>query len=107
MSEPQMKSEYINKESQLNAINKELVEIDNMVATHKTEFRQAVYNMKSRIDEWKQQHLLIASEGGKLSFSRFLQENQVVEGGRYLLILHLNIAVFIWKLLFRKVISER
>lgn len=84
MSEPQMKSEYINKESQLNAINKELVEIDNMVATHKTEFRQAVYNMKSRIDEWKQQHLLIASEGGKLSFSRFLQENQVVEGGQVL-----------------------
>lgn len=84
MSEPQMKSGYISNESQLNAISKELLEIDNMVAKHKTEFRQAVYKLKSRIDEWKQQHLLIASENGKLSFSSFLQENQVVEAGQVL-----------------------
>ncbi|MBX9448396.1 MAG: HlyD family secretion protein [Taibaiella sp.] len=84
MAEPQMKSGYISNESQLNAINKELVEIDNMVARQKTEFRQAVYNIKSRIEEWKQRHLLMASEKGKLSFSSFLQENQVVEAGQVL-----------------------
>lgn len=84
MSEPQIKSGYISNESQLNAIHKELAEIDNMVANYKTEFRQAVYNMKSRIAEWKQHHLLIASEKGKLSFSSFLQENQVVEAGQVL-----------------------
>lgn len=84
MSEPQMKAGYIAYESQLNTINKELVEIDNTVATHKTGFRQAVYNVKNRVNEWKQQYLLIASESGMLSYNGFLQENQIVDAGQVL-----------------------
>ena len=82
MSEPQMRSGYIGNEQQMNAIHKELVELDNQVATHKATFQQVVYNLKSQIDNWKKNFLLVATETGVVNFTSFLQANQFVEVGK-------------------------
>lgn len=82
MSTPQMKSEYISNEAQVNGIRKELVELDNEVLKQKALFLQAVVALKSKVEEWKSTCLLIANADGRLAFATFLQENQVVEAGK-------------------------
>ncbi len=82
MSEPQIKSSYISNESQINNINKELVEIDNQILTQKSLFQQAILQTKSKIEAWKQIYLLTATASGKLVFTGFLQENQNLEAGK-------------------------
>ncbi len=82
MSEPQIKSSYINNASQINAINKELVEIDNQIQTQNSLFTQVVSQTKSKIEAWKQMYLLTATASGKLVFTTFLQENQNLEAGK-------------------------
>lgn len=82
MSEPQIKSSYINNESQINSINKELVEIDNQILTQKSLFTQVVLQTKSKIDAWKQLFLLTSTASGKIVFTTFLQENQNLDAGR-------------------------
>lgn len=81
MSEPALKSSYINNESQINAINKEFAELDNQIITQQSLFEQAVLNFKSKIELWKQNFLLVASSNGKLVFSSFLQTNQSLVAG--------------------------
>ena len=82
MSEPTLKSSYISNESQINSINKELVELDNKITTQKSLFEQAVLQFKSKIEAWKQNFLLISNSTGKLVFSSFLQANQTLVAGK-------------------------
>lgn len=81
MSEPQIKSNYISNESQVNTINKEIVELDNQILTQQSLFQQAVLQMKTKIESWKQNYLLIANSNGKIVFTTFLQENQNLNAG--------------------------
>ena len=82
MSEPQIKSSYISNESQINAINKELVEIDNQILTQQSLFLQAILQTKYKIEAWKQLYLLTATTSGKIIFTTFLQENQNLGAGK-------------------------
>lgn len=82
MSEPQIKSSYINNESQINNINKELVELDNQILTQKSLFAQAILYTKSKLEAWKQMYLLTATATGEIVFTTFLQENQNLEAGK-------------------------
>lgn len=82
MSTPQMKSEYIANEAQVNAIHKELIELDNEVLRQKALFMQVTLALKSKIDQWKNNYLLIANADGRLAFASFLQENQLVAAGK-------------------------
>lgn len=82
MNTPQMKSEYISNETQVNAIQKEIVELDNEVLKQKALFQQAVMALKSKVEAWKNTYLLVANADGRLAFATFLQENQVVEAGK-------------------------
>lgn len=84
MSEPQMKSAFIGNEAQVNAIAKEIVEIDNQILTQRSLFEQAVNQLKTRISMWKQEYLLTANSNGKLVFTSFLEENQNLEAGKIL-----------------------
>ncbi|RYD96228.1 MAG: HlyD family efflux transporter periplasmic adaptor subunit [Sphingobacteriales bacterium] len=82
MSAPQMKSEYIANEAQVNAIRKELIELDNEVLRQKALFMQVALALKSSLDDWKKNYLLVATAGGRLAFASFLQENQIIEAGK-------------------------
>lgn len=82
LSFPQLQSGYINADAQTNDKQKELLELDNQIKTQQTAFREAVYKFKSSIDDWKHQFLLTASVHGILSFTSFIQENQVLDAGK-------------------------
>ncbi|GEM63908.1 hemolysin [Sphingobacterium faecium NBRC 15299] len=82
MNEPQLRSGFIGNEAQVNAINKELTELDNKISIEQSLFEQAVLHFKSKIDLWKQNFLLVANCTGKLVFSSFLQVNQNLESGK-------------------------
>ncbi|OJV52743.1 MAG: hypothetical protein BGO31_02995 [Bacteroidetes bacterium 43-16] len=82
MSEPQMKSSYIGNATQINAIHKELTEIDNQVLTQQSLFQQSVLQLKHKIALWKQNYLLVASSTGRLVFTSFIQENQQLAAGK-------------------------
>jgi multidrug efflux pump subunit AcrA (membrane-fusion protein) len=82
MSLPQMQSGYINVASQQNDKQKELLELDNQIRTQESLFREAAYSFKSKIDTWKRNYLLTASIAGTLTYSTFLQENQMLEAGK-------------------------
>lgn len=80
--QPQMTSGYISSATQLNSIQKEIVELDKEIASQRSLFQQAVYNLKSKIDDWRNKYLLVANTKGKLAFTSFLQEDQIVEAGK-------------------------
>ena len=55
---------------------KEIMELEHEVVQQKILFEQALNTLKSHIDNWKKQYLLIAPIDGSISFSSFIQENQ-------------------------------
>jgi len=81
ISKNQMRSSYISNASQVNGIQKELIELHKEIMMQKALFQQVVYTLKSKIDDWKNRYLLIASIDGKLVFTKFVQENQIVQMG--------------------------
>jgi multidrug resistance efflux pump len=78
MSVPQMASSLIGNQSQQNAINKEMMELDNKIVEQKNIFVQALYTYSSMVMEWESKYLLIAPATGTLSFSTFFEENQLL-----------------------------
>ena len=50
--------------------------------TRQAAFMQALYNLKSKIEEWKFNYVLIATTNGRLSYASILQENQQLQNGQ-------------------------
>lgn len=73
---PQINSSLLNNEAQKTEKQKEIFELENTIKQQKEIFRQAVNSMKTAVNEWKQNFLLIAPTEGRASFNSFLQENQ-------------------------------
>lgn len=73
---PQINSSLLNNEAQKTEKQKEIFELENTIRQQKEIFRQAVNSMKTAVNEWKQNFLLIAPIEGRASFNSFLQENQ-------------------------------
>jgi multidrug efflux pump subunit AcrA (membrane-fusion protein) len=76
---PQMAATIIENERQQNEIDKQIMELDNLVAKQRFEFQQAVKTFRSEIDEWKKKYILTAPVSGKVAFASFVQENQQLE----------------------------
>lgn len=88
----QNKSRVISKEQGLEQISaqlinnnlleqnkkKEILELQKYVIDQQQKFRSALFMLKSKIAEWMQQYIIIAPENGKVLFTSFLQENQLL-----------------------------
>ena len=85
MSQSQMQSNYISSDAQSNDRQKELLELDNSITQNQVAFRQAVYKLKSSIDDWKREYLLVAPVSGRVTYASFLQENQFMQAGKTVL----------------------
>lgn len=79
MSIPQIDLAIINNESSQHEKQKEIMELENNIAQQKDIFNQAVNTLKAQLDEWKNKYLLIAPISGKIAFTGFLQENQLLK----------------------------
>lgn len=63
---------------------KEMLELQKTMADQQHSFIAAVHLLKEKVEEWIQQYVIVASESGRLEFTGFLQENQLVEAGQTL-----------------------
>jgi biotin carboxyl carrier protein len=79
---PQINAAIINNESQQNEKQKEMMELENIIAQQKSIFAQALSTFKSQIDDWKKKYLLTAPIDGKIAFATFLQENQQLQANQ-------------------------
>lgn len=79
MTIPQMNASIINNQTQQNALQKEMMELDNEVAQQRSLFVQSLSAYRSAVEEWKRKYLLIAAGSGKLSYAGFWVTNQLLQ----------------------------
>jgi len=82
MSMPQINNAIIGNESDQNAKEKEIAELDNTIIQQKIIFQQALGTLKSQVDEWEKKYLLIAPTDGKVTFVALIQENQQLQSAQ-------------------------
>ncbi len=92
----QYKSKLITKEQNLEQLNaqitnsdisslakqKEIMDLQKQVTDQQQQFHSALLELKSGIEKWVQQYVLVAPENGKLLFASSLQENEWVSNGQ-------------------------
>lgn len=59
----------------------QLMELEKQIQDHKSSFTQAVYTLKSAIEDWENKYLIQAPLAGTLIYSSILQENQSLANG--------------------------
>ena len=79
---PQINNAIIGNESDQNAKEKEIAELDNTIIQQKIIFQQVLSTLKSQVDEWKKKYLLIAPTDGKVTFVALIQENQQLQSAQ-------------------------
>lgn len=78
----QTESAIISNHASQTAKQKELMELDRQRAQQKSVFLQALNLLKSAIEEWKANYLLISPLDGKVIYTGILQENQTLSAGQ-------------------------
>jgi multidrug efflux pump subunit AcrA (membrane-fusion protein) len=63
---------------------KEILDLQKYIYDQRQKFRSELFDLKSKVDEWIQQYVIIAPENGNVLFSSFLQENQLLTAGQEL-----------------------
>lgn len=79
---PQVQSAIISNEVQQNDKKKEMLELNSQIASQQVLFMEALNNLRSKVNEWKMQYLLIAPVNGMLIYNGFLQENEQVKANQ-------------------------
>lgn len=80
----QMSAQLINSDMASHAKAKELLDLQKYEQDQVKKFNSAFFKLKSSLQEWEQQYVLIAPEDGKLEFSSFLEEKQLLNPGQEL-----------------------
>ncbi|WP_270087403.1 HlyD family secretion protein [Sphingobacterium sp. SYP-B4668] len=81
---PQMENILINNRGNLLSKNKELIELDNQMFEEEKMFAQALNSFISEAENWKKQYVITSLTSGKLIYTSFYQENQLVKSGEEL-----------------------
>ena len=72
----QIKSSLLQNDGTYSAKEREIVELENQMKDEKLRFIQALNTLISEIDNWRSKYILSAHQGGTVSFSGIVQENQ-------------------------------
>lgn len=78
----QTESSIINNYAAQVAKEKELMELDRKMSEQQSVFQQALNTLKSNVQQWAYQHLLVAPFEGKVIYTGILQENQTLITGQ-------------------------
>ncbi len=73
---PQIKSSIIINESLQIEKEREIIELENIIAQQKVIFQQSLNTFRSQLDDWCKKYILSASVNGKISFASIIEENQ-------------------------------
>jgi multidrug efflux pump subunit AcrA (membrane-fusion protein) len=82
MSIPQINASIIGNETQQNALQKEMLELDNQISQQRVGFIQVLSTYKAAVESWKQKYLLTSPISGTLVYAGFLEENQQLQQGQ-------------------------
>ncbi|MBL7695618.1 MAG: HlyD family efflux transporter periplasmic adaptor subunit [Ferruginibacter sp.] len=63
---------------------REMLELKKQVADQQQHFISALLTLKSNVEAWMEQYVLVAGEEGRVLFSAALQENQLISAGQNL-----------------------
>lgn len=77
----QTEAAFISNASQAYAKEKEIMEQDNQIGEERARFTQALNSFISNLELWKSKYVLSASQSGKITYARIIEENQVVNAG--------------------------
>jgi multidrug resistance efflux pump len=80
----QMAAQLINNNMAEHNKEKEILDLQKYITDQRQKFRSELFNLKSKVEAWIQQYVIIAPENGKVLFASFLQENQLVSTGQEL-----------------------
>ena len=80
----QMTSQLISSNISKHNKSKDLLDLQKFVTDQKQLFRSALLKLKSIVEEWEQTYIISAPEDGRLEFTSFLQENQLLGAGQEL-----------------------
>jgi HlyD family secretion protein len=64
---------------------KEILELQKSISDVKQSFQSGLMTLKSNLENWKTQYIVVAPEKGKVQFVSFMQVNQSVKSGQELL----------------------
>lgn len=78
----QTESSIINNYVSQTAKKKELMELNKQIKEQQSVFLQALNTMKSAINDWKSNYLVISPIKGQLVYAGILQENQTLQAGQ-------------------------
>lgn len=74
----QMTAQLINSNVASHNKQKELLELQKFVSDQQIKFQSALLNLKSKTVEWMKRYVLTAPQSGKLFYTSFLEENQLL-----------------------------
>jgi multidrug resistance efflux pump len=80
----QINTQITNSEISRHAKQKELLDLEKTIADQQQKFYSGLLDLKSEIEKWIQQYVLVASENGKVLFISSLQENELISNGQSL-----------------------
>lgn len=94
----QLKSKLLSKEQNVKQVNsqitntdinshgkeKEMLDLQKTVTDNQQQFHSALLDLKSQVEKWIQQYVLIAPEDGKTIFVNTLRENEFLTAGQSL-----------------------
>ncbi|MDJ1503295.1 HlyD family secretion protein [Xanthocytophaga agilis] len=80
----QLQTQLIDNNVKQASIYKELLELDKVIAEHKTNIIQSIEILKSKITIWKSQYIIQAPMDGVILVSDWLQQDQMVKEGQEL-----------------------
>ncbi|HYF29546.1 MAG TPA: HlyD family efflux transporter periplasmic adaptor subunit [Chitinophagaceae bacterium] len=80
----QVNTELTNNEFTSHNKKKEILDLQKTVADQEQQFRSSVLQLKSEIEKWISQYVLIAPEDGRILFVSSLQENELIANGQSL-----------------------
>jgi len=75
-------AQEISNDLAVEAKKKEILDLQNEIATFHEKFRYSLFTLKSKIMSWIQEYVVVAPENGRVLFTSFLQQNQLVSKGQ-------------------------
>jgi HlyD family secretion protein len=80
----QFNAQIINNKIATHNKQKEVLELQKFLSDQEWKFRTALFNLKSKLQDWIRQYVVTATTDGKVSFVSFLQENQYIQNNQQL-----------------------
>jgi HlyD family secretion protein len=75
-------SQITNSDMSSHSKQKELLDLQKTITDQQQQFYSSLLDLKSQVEKWVQQYVLVAAEDGRVLFISSLQENELINSGQ-------------------------